>query len=344
MFFGMVELELFLVDKNNTSWSLRPWLLLAHHGIPFTETSFVYADAETPARIRAVSPTGKVPVLRVGARLVWDSLAISETLADLHPELPIWPRDPGHRMHARSIAAEMHAGFAELRRHCPMNLALRTRVELDPARRAELARFEKLVETARSEAGPGPFLFGDFSAADAMLAPVATRIVSYGLEVGAVTRAWVDAVYALPAFRRWEREAAAEREVRPAAARIGKRLEGSGEERVPPGPSYAVIFASQRTSDRSDYPEVADHIDRLAATMPGYQSHVSARGPDGRGITVSYWDSLEHIAHFRANAEHAAAQNAGRARYYADYDLRVARVERRVTFDAHEKPARREVE
>lgn len=340
----MPDLELFLVDKNDTSWSLRPWLLLVHHGIPFTETSFVAADPETPARIRAISPTGRVPVLRVGRRFVWESLAIVETLAELHPELPIWPRDPERRLHARSIAAEMHAGFAELRRYCPMNLALRTRVELDPARRAELVRFERLVETARADAsGAGPFLFGEFSAADAMLAPVATRIVCYGLDVGAVTRAWIEAVYALPAFQRWEREAAAERADRPTSARIGKRFDGRAEERQVSGPSYAVIFSNQRSSAPSDYSAVAESMEELARTMPGYQGHVGARGADGFGITVSYWDSLEHIALFRAQAEHAAAQNAGRARYYRDYDLRVARVERHVTFGAAEQPARREI-
>ncbi len=340
MLFRMVELELFIVDKNDTSWSLRPWLVLAHHGIPFTETSFVSADPATPARVRALSPTGKVPVLRVGSRLVWESLAIVETLAELHPELAIWPREAGHRMHARAIASEMHAGFAELRRHCPMNLALRTRLELDPARRAELARFEHMVETARAEASAGPFLFGPFSAADAMLAPVATRIVSYGLDVGAVTRAWVDAVYALPAFQRWEREAAAEREVRPVSLHIGQRFNGSVEERVVAGPSYAVIFASRRTSDPSDYGPVAERMATLAATMPGYQGHVSAREADGLGITVSYWDSLENIAAFRAELDHAEAQRAGRARYYTHYDLRVARVQKHVTFDAARSPAR----
>jgi glutathione S-transferase len=340
----MPELELFIVDKSISSWSLRPWLLLAHHGVSFIETSIIAADAATPARIRAVSPTGRVPVLRVGDRFVWESLAIVETLAELHPELPIWPRDPGRRLHARSIAAEMHAGFSELRRHCPMNLALRTRVELDPARRAELARFEKLVETARAEATPaGPFLFGEFSAADAMLAPVATRIVSYGLDVGPVTRAWIDAVYALPAFARWEREAAAERAERPVPAGIGRCFDGRLEERHASGPSYAVIFSNQRASEPSDYPEVADRMEELARTMPGYQGHVSARGADGFGVTVSYWDSLEHIAGFRAHAEHVGAQNAGRARYYRDYDLRVARVERHVTFDSAGKPARREL-
>jgi glutathione S-transferase len=343
MLLRMVELELFIVDKNDTSWSLRAWLVLAHWGIPFTETSFVSAQPETPARLRAISPTGRVPVLRAGARLVRESLAIVETLAEPYPEHPIWPRDAGRRMHARSIAAEMHAGFTELRRHCTMNLALRTRVALDPARRAELARFEKMVEAARAETtGEGPFLFGAFSAADAMLAPVATRIVSYGLEVGAVTRAWVDAVYALPAFQRWEREARAELAERPVAAHIGAPFAGPVEERIVAPPSSAVIFESERASEPSDYAAAAERMDALAPSMPGYQGHKSARGADGFGITVSYWDSLENIAAFRAQLEHAEVQRAGRARYYSRYDLRVARVQKHVAFDTAASPSRRE--
>lgn len=328
----MHDLELFIVDKNDSSWSMRPWLLLAHHGIPFTETSFVAADAATPQRIAELSPTGRVPVLRVGARLVWESLAIIETLAELHPALPIWPRAAGLRMHARAIAAEMHAGFAELRRYCTMNLALRTRVALDPARRMELDRFERMVEIARREAGGGPFLFGEFCAADAMLAPVATRIVSYGLPVGEVTQAWIDAIFALPAFRRWASEAEQERRDRPAAARIGERFAGAAEQRMPEGPCYAVIFASQLGTPADDYETTADRMVARAQTMPGYIEHVSARGTDGVGVTVSYWSSLDDIARFRADAEHAAAQRAGRERFYAWYDLRVARVERRRSF------------
>jgi len=338
----MAELELFIVDKNDTSWSLRPWLLLVHHGIPFIETSFVAADPATPARIRDVSPTGRVPVLRVGRRFVWESLAIIETLAELHPDCAIWPRDLEQRAYARSLAAEMHAGFFELRRHCTMNLGLRTRVELDPARRRELDRFERLVEGARAQALGGPYLFGEFTAADAMLAPVATRIVSYGLEVGAITRAWVDAVHALPAFQRWESEAEAERLVRPVAAHIGKPFEGSADERIPAGPCYAVIFSNQQRGEPPGYASVAERMSTLAATMPGYLGYESTRGADGFGITVSYWSSLDAIAGWRAHLEHEDAQRAGQERFYATYDLRVARVERHVHFDATKRPPRAE--
>jgi len=344
----MPELELFIVDKNDTSWSLRPWLLLVHHSIPFVETSFVAAEPDTPARIRTVSPTGRVPVLRVGERHVWESLAIIETLAELYPDRPIWPRDSAKRAHARSIAAEMHAGFVELRRHCTMNLALRTRVELDPARRRELDRFERLVAGARAGvAAEGPFLFGEFSAADAMLAPVATRIVSYGLAVGATTRAWVDAIYALPAFQRWEREAEAELRVRPLAARIGAPFNGSAAERIVVGPCYAVIFSnqhrpSQHGGEPPEYGATAARMSELAATMPGFLGYESTRGADGFGITVSYWSSLDAIESWRAHADHALAQQAGREQFYATYDLRVARVERHVRFDASKQPARTE--
>jgi len=339
----MSELELFIVDKNDTSWSMRPWLLLVHHGIPFTETSFVAADPATPARLREVSPTGRVPVLRVGKRFVWESLAIVETLADLYPEHPVWPRDPERRMHARAIAAEMHAGFFELRRHCTMNLALRTRVELEPARRRELDRFERLVEGARSDAAAGgPFLFGDFSAADAMLAPVATRIVSYGLDVGKVTRAWIDAIAALPAFQRWEREAAEELRVRPVAAHVGAPFAGSVQERIVAGPCYAVIFSNQHRGAPPDYAATAERMSELAPTMPGFLGYESTRGADGFGITVSYWSSLDAIAGWRAQSEHALAQAAGRERFYATYDLRVARVERHVRFDSGKSPPRSE--
>lgn len=327
----MADLELFVVDKNDSSWSMRPWLLLVHFGIPFRETSFVAADPETPRRLLEVSPTGRVPALRVGARTVWESLAIVETLAELRPELPLWPRDPGRRMHARAVAAEMHAGFSELRSGCTMNLALETRVALDPPRRRELDRFERMVEAARADAEAGPFLFGAFSAADAMLAPVATRILSYGLEVGPITRAWVDAIRALPATERWYREAAEERASRPAASRIGAPLGGPIEERIPDAPTFAVIFTSELSGRPEGYGETAARMVALAERAPGYLGHESAR-EGSVGITVSHWASLEAIAAFRADLEHQEAQRTGRERFYARYDLRVARVLRRAVF------------
>jgi heme-degrading monooxygenase HmoA len=172
-----------------------------------------------------------------------------------------------------------------------------------------------------------------------MLAPVATRIVSYGLEVGSVTRAWVDAVVTLPAFQRWEREAATELGVRPVAAHIGRPFAGSVQERVVAGPCYAAIFESQYRGERHpDYARTAARMAELAAKMPGFLGVSSARGADGFGITVSYWSSLDAIAAWRAELEHRDAQNAGRSQFYAHYDLRIARVERRTTFDVSRTP------
>jgi heme-degrading monooxygenase HmoA len=246
----------------------------------------------------------------------------------------------------------MHAGFAELRRHCPMNLALRTKVELEPARRKELARFEQLIASARaSHAERGAFLFGEFCAADAMLAPVATRIRSYGIEVNAVTQAWMDAVFTLPAFQRWEKEAESERAARPVAEAIGVPFSGSLQERIPAGPCYAVIFSSQLaertqptgkahvtsndtpiTSAERSYEIVGERMVTLARASAGYLGHESTRDENGFGITVSYWSSLEAIAEWRSQSEHKLAQQLGRQDFYQSYNLRVARVEKHRVF------------
>jgi len=175
-----------------------------------------------------------------------------------------------------------------------------------------------------------------------MLAPVATRIVSYGLDVGRATRAWIDALYALPAFQRWEREAEAERRVRPVAAHIGAPFAGSVQERIALGPCYAVIFSNQHRGEHPEYAVTAARMSELAASMPGFLGYESTRDADGFGITVSYWSSLDAIDAWRAHAEHAVAQQAGRERFYTTYDLRVARVERHVHFDASRSPTRSE--
>ncbi len=144
----------------------------------------------------------------------------------------------------------------------------------------------------------------------------------------------------MPAFQRWVREAEAERASRPIAAHIGVPFAGELQARVPEGPCFAVIFSSQRQAGADDYAAAAERMDALARTMPGFLDVMSARGPDGFGITVSYWSSLDAIAGFRAHAEHVPVQHAGRERFYATYDLRVARVERRTLFDAAKSPAR----
>lgn len=196
-------------NKLYSSWSMRPWLLLKQAGIAFEEAMVpLYRPGSTEA-IRRSSPAGKVPVLLDGAITVWDSLAILEYAAERWPEAGVWPGDAEARALARSISAEMHAGFAALRRGCPMNLgkryAWRDRGE---AVAKDAARIEELwIDARRRFGGSGPFLFGAFTAADAMYAPVVTRLDTYGFPVRPETRAYMDAILTLPAFLDW-REAA----------------------------------------------------------------------------------------------------------------------------------------
>lgn len=200
---------LVIANKLYSSWSLRPWLLLRQLGLPFDEVLVPLHRSETAAAIRRYSPAGKVPVLVDGEVAVWDSLAIVEYAAERWPEAGIWPRNPVARALARSISAEMHSGFTGLRRACPMNLgksfARRDRGE-QVAR--DVARIEDIWADARRRFGQdGPFLFGAFTAADAMYAPVVARLDTYGIEVGARTRAYMDTILGSSAFREW-REAA----------------------------------------------------------------------------------------------------------------------------------------
>lgn len=200
-----MSLTLVIGNKNYSSWSLRPWLALAHHNIPFQEIVInLYAD-DTKPRILEHSPAGKVPILKDGKTIIWDSLAILEYLADKFPELNLWPKDPVARAHARSISAEMHSGFQNLRQATPMNLKRLSRpIDLTDAAKADVARIETIWNGCRERYGKkGHFLFGEFSAADCMYAPVATRIRTYEVPIDLIASAYVDTIYALPAFERW---------------------------------------------------------------------------------------------------------------------------------------------
>lgn len=204
-------LTVFVGSKNRSSWSLRPWLALDASGLPYAEVVIPLDEPDTKANIGAVSPTGKVPVLRFENVVVPESLAICELVAELAPSARLWPQDRPARAVARAIACEMHAGFPTLRREHPMSLRERTPKSPSDAVRAELARFEAVVADARARfAGDGAFLFGHFTIADCMLAPVATRIRTYDLPVSPETQAWARAIFAHPSFRRWESAAIAE--------------------------------------------------------------------------------------------------------------------------------------
>jgi len=200
-----MALTLIIGNKNYSSWSLRPWIAMKVAGIPFAETVIALDAPDFKARVGAVSGTGKVPVLSDGSIHVWESLAILEYLAEKFPDASLWPADPAARAYARTIANEMHGGFLPLRRHLPMNMWRPVlKRELTPEVIANVARIEAMWADCRARFGAGgDFLFGRYGAADAMYAPVVARLQTYGVDVGAGTRAYMDAVMALPAWREW---------------------------------------------------------------------------------------------------------------------------------------------
>lgn len=205
----MSKLHLVIGNKNYSSWSLRPWIALTMAKIPFTETTILLDRPDTARKIAAHSRAGRIPVLHHGKVTVWESLAILEYLAELYPDRHLWPRNAAARAMARAVANEMHAGFSALRNACPMNLRRpRKAVPMNAAIRKDVARIEELWRDCRKKFGKGgKFLFGRFSNADAMFAPVVTRLDTYAIKVGRDTRGYMDAVMATPAFRQW-REAA----------------------------------------------------------------------------------------------------------------------------------------
>jgi glutathione S-transferase len=199
-------------NKNYSSWSLRPWLAMRQAGIAFEELLIPLDEPGSKAAILEHSPAGKVPVLKEGAVTVWESLAILEYLAETCPEAGLWPPDPAARAHARAISAEMHAGFQALRNACPMNMRKRFAARergADVAR--DVARVVAIWRDCRQRFGRGgPFLFGAFTAADAMYAPLVSRFHSYSIAVDPDTEAYMDAVMGLPAFDEWRQAGIAE--------------------------------------------------------------------------------------------------------------------------------------
>ena len=189
---------LYIANKNYSSWSLRPWMLLRELGISFEERIMPFHGAA----FTGFSPSGKVPCLVDGDITVWDSLAITEYLAEAHPQ--VWPADTAARAFARCAAAEMHSGFMALRSQCGMNCGIRVKLRrIDDALQRDLARLNALWNDGLQRFG-GPFLAGTkFTAADAFYAPVAFRIQSYGLQLGAAAMAYAQRLLDLPAMREW---------------------------------------------------------------------------------------------------------------------------------------------
>ena len=200
-----MALTLVIGNKNYSSWSFRPWIALRMAGIPFEEVVIPLYEPGSKERILSFSPAGKVPVLIDGDVRVWESLAIIDDLAERFPQAQLWPKDPAARAHARAIAAEMHAGFAPLRRHCPMNMWRPVKArELPPDVAADVRRIEAIFTECRERFGRGEtFLFGAFGAADAMYAPMVSRLHTYDIAVGPVVEAYKQAMMALPAWTEW---------------------------------------------------------------------------------------------------------------------------------------------
>ncbi len=216
-------LKLYIGNKNYSSWSMRPWVLMTQAGIAFEEVMVRFDGFDAGSRFKAalagVSPTGKVPVLVDGDLVVWDTLAVAEYVAEQFPELHLWPREADKRARARSVCAEMHSGFAALRGACPMNieahlpdvgaLALRDK----PGVRADLDRLIAMWQQLLAEHG-GPLLFGRFSVADAFYAPVVMRLKTYALPVPPEVAAYMEHLCALPGVKAWVDAALAEQDFR----------------------------------------------------------------------------------------------------------------------------------
>ncbi len=201
----MLELRLIIGNKNYSSWSLRPWLALRRTGAAFEETLIPLDQPDSKAAILAHSPTGQVPILFHGERRVWESLAICEYLAETFPDAGLWPKDPEARGVARSVACEMHAGFTALRNHMPMDLRNQLPGQgQGPGVAENIARIVKIWSDCRAAYGQGgDFLFGGFTIADAMFAPVVGRLRTYAVDLPPIAAAYRDAIWNWPDMRDW---------------------------------------------------------------------------------------------------------------------------------------------
>lgn len=218
----MAPLTLVIANRNHSSWSLRPWLVMKVAGIPFTEQTILLDRPETKEEIAKASPSGWIPCLQVGDRRIWDSLAICEYLSETFPDRQLWPRDQWARAIARAVTAEMHSGFRSLPNGLRMNMTSQLPTpELTGKLGQDVARLLQIWRDCRGEFGAeGPFLFGQFCIADAFFAPVITRFVTYQVPVGKMERTYMDAIMSLDAMGEWK--AAAEVEM------AHQRSEGSG--------------------------------------------------------------------------------------------------------------------
>jgi glutathione S-transferase len=208
----MAALTLVIGNKNYSSWSLRPWLLLRHMGVPFAEIRVALSAPTTPAALKEHSPTGKVPVLKDGSLTVWDSLAICEYVSEQFLHGKGWPQAVASRAQARSFAAEMHSGFQALRSAWPMNTRLQRKLPVEGAVKRDVERVADIWTQCLNKSG-GPWLYGEFGIIDAMFAPVALRFHSYQPELSPQAAAYVQAHVDNPALKEWIAAGRAEKEI-----------------------------------------------------------------------------------------------------------------------------------
>lgn len=206
-------LRLVIGNKNYSSWSLRPWLLLRQFGFEFTESKIPLYTSISKGQLLVQSSSGKVPVLKDGELTVWDSLAICEYIADLCPDIPCWPTDKQNRALARSVSSEMHSSFMAIRNNLPMNCRRNmVYTGIDGELQADIERICQIWQECLLQSN-GPFLFGEFSIADAMYAPVVLRFQSYGIKVGQIQSSYMGTILALESLQEWINAALEEKEV-----------------------------------------------------------------------------------------------------------------------------------
>lgn len=206
-------MRLYIGNKKYSSWSFRPWIAMQTMGIEFEENLIPFNNDAVNPKYKEFSPTSKVPALIDGDISIWESLAIMEYLAEVFPEKNFWPVDKTARAHARAICNEMHGGMVGIRSECPMNMAREiSAIDISDAVKKDVARIEEIWDECLSTYG-GPFLFGDFTNADAMFAPVVNRIEKYELSTHPTVIAYSKTMKELPAYKAWEKAGAAEEQV-----------------------------------------------------------------------------------------------------------------------------------
>jgi glutathione S-transferase len=268
---GQIGLRLLIGNKNYSSWSLRPWLAMRVAGVAFEEQAVSLSDPNFKKTVTRISPAGQVPALEDGEVCVWETLAILEYLNEEFPAAQLWPAERTARAQARALAAEVHAGFAALRRECPMNMWRPPKAHpLSAEARANVARIDAMWTDWRAcFARQGSFLFGRFSAVDAMYAPVVSRFATYTIEVGPARLAYMEAVTALAAWQEWRAAALKEPWVR-----TGRRSQGfeTGRpltRRSPRDKKAGCVFAKKYSQKRADLVSFAENKPASRRPCPG---------------------------------------------------------------------------